>query len=104
MNQSVFVGRLTHDIELSKSQSGVISTRFTLAVPRKGSKETTDFIPCVAFGKTAELIDQLTKKGSRIGVEGHWQSGKYMDKNNKDVYTLDCYVDYFQAYDYKEQN
>ena len=35
MNQSVFVGRLTHDIELSKSQSGVISTRFTLAVPRK---------------------------------------------------------------------
>lgn len=62
MNQSVFVGRLTHDIELSKSQSGVISTRFTLAVPRKGSKETTDFIPCVAFGKTAELIDQLTKK------------------------------------------
>lgn len=104
MNKAIIVGRLTKDIELQDTKNGTLCTRFTLAVPRKGKKEETDFLPCIAFGKTAELLGNLAKKGSRIGVEGHWQSGKYTDKNNKDVYTLDCYVDYFQAYDYKEQN
>ena len=97
MNKAIIVGRLTKDIELQDTKNGTLCTRFTLAVPRKGKKEETDFLPCIAFGKTAELLGNLAKKGSRIGVEGHWQSGSY-EKDGHAKYTLDCIVDSMEVY------
>jgi len=54
---------------------------FTLAVDRRfknkdGQKEA-DFINCQAWGKTAEVLGQYTKKGSRIGIVGRLQVRSY---------------------------
>lgn len=97
MNKGIIVGRLTRDIELQNAKNGTVFTKFTLAVPRKGKKEEADFLPCVAFGKTAELLGSLATKGSRIGVEGHWQSVSY-EKDGQTKYKLECIVDSMEVF------
>ena len=67
MNKVVLVGRLTKDPELRfAAGSGSAVCRFTVAVNRPFKKDETDFIGCVAFGKTAETIAQYLTKGREI--------------------------------------
>ena len=69
---------------------------FTLAVDRKFKKDgeqSADFINCKAFGKTAEVIEKYVSKGTKIIVEGRWQTGSYKNKDGATVYTNDCMVE-----------
>lgn len=84
MNNVNLMGRLTRDPEARTTQSGQSVASFTLAVDRstkgpKGEKET-DFINCVAFGKTAEVVCTYVSKGQRLIVQGRIQTGSYTDK------------------------
>ena len=90
MNKTVLIGRLTKDIELrySTGQNQTAVARFTLAVDRIGKDKGADFISCVAFGKTAELMDRYLSKGSKVGIEGHIQTGSY-EKDGRKIYTTD---------------
>lgn len=56
---------------------------FSLAVQREGKKDEADFIWCVAFRKTAELICNYVKKGERIGIVGHWHAESKQDKDGE---------------------
>lgn len=85
MNIVVLVGRLTRDPELKYGQSGKAYSRFSLAVNRPMSKDEADFINCVAFGKTAELIGEYLRKGRRVGVNGRLQMNKYENRVSYDV-------------------
>lgn len=81
MNKAILVGRLTRDPELKSTTTGKTVANFNLAVDRRfknkdGQKEA-DFINCQAWGKTAELLGQYTKKGSRVGVVGRMQVRSY---------------------------
>lgn len=70
--------------------------KFTLAVDRKFKKDgeqSADFINCTAFGKTAEVIEKYVIKGTKIIVEGRWQTGSYTNKDGNKVYTNDCMVE-----------
>ena len=94
MNRVELIGRLTKGIELRSTASGKSVTEFTLAVNRKTKEKPTDFIPCVAWNKTAELLAQYTSKGDLIGVEGSVQTRNYIDPNtNKKVYVTEVLVD-----------
>ena len=88
MNTVNLVGNLTKDIELRSSTNTEVA-KFSLAVRR--DKDNTDFINCVAFGKTAELLAKYVKKGHKVGVEGRIQTGKY-DKDGRTIYTTDVIV------------
>ena len=77
MNVVVLVGRLTRDPELKFGQSGKAYSRFSLAVDRPFSKGEADFINCVAFGKTAELIGEYLRKGRKVGVNGRLQMNRF---------------------------
>ncbi len=96
INTFVGVGRTTNDIDLRYSQKGTAVGNFTLAITRRMDKEKTDFIRCVAFGKTAELLAQYVKKGHQLGIEGTVQTGHYDDKDGKRVYTTDVIVNNMQ--------
>ena len=74
MNKVILIGRLTKDPIFSVSPSGVEVTRFTVAVTRKFSKDEADFIPCVAFKKTAQFVNNYFRKGSAIVVVGSVQT------------------------------
>lgn len=74
MNTIQLIGRLTKDIELRENQSGNKYCFLTLVVRRnrvaKPEEQNTDFIDCVCFGKTAELVAKVKKKGEMLGVVG----------------------------------
>lgn len=88
MNEIVLFGRLTKDIEVSTYGRGKDKgcyTNFCVAVNRpkkKGEKESEcDFIYCVAFGKTADFLEEYARKGARVLVDGTLQVNNYEDKN-----------------------
>ena len=85
-------GRLTRDPELKFGHSGKAYSRFSLAVDRPMQKGEADFINCVAFGKTAELIGEYLRKGRKAGVTGRLQMGRY-EVNGEKRTSYDVVVD-----------
>jgi len=92
MNKAALIGRLTKEPVIKYTQEQMCVARFTLAVNR-AKKGEADFIGCVAFGKTAEVVERYTNKGSQVGIEGHIQTGSYTNKDGAKVYTTDVIVD-----------
>ena len=97
MNKVILSGRLTKDPEVRYSQGDnpTCIARYTLASDRKYSKaddKQTDFINCVAFGKSGEFAEKYLKKGTKILVVGRIQTGNY-EKDGKKVYTTDVVVE-----------
>ena len=98
MNKVLLMGRLVRDPEVRYSQSNqpMAIAKFTLAVDRKVKKENeqnADFISCTAFGKSGEFAEKYLKKGTKIALEGHWQTGSYKNQEGVTIYTNDCIVD-----------
>lgn len=87
MNTTSLIGRLTKEPDTRTSKSGTKVARFSLAVDRFG--EGADFIPCVAFGKTADFVEKYLAKGMKIAVIGRIQTGSYQNREGKTVYTFD---------------
>lgn len=89
MNIVNLIGRLTADPKTTEKNDTVVS-RFTVAINR--NKDMTDFINCVAFNKTAELIDDYFGKGDIIGLTGSLHSGSYEGKDGNRVYFTEVNV------------
>lgn len=90
INSVALTGRLTKDVDLRTTQSGISVASFTLAVNRQYSKDKeADFINCVAFKKTAEVLQQFAGKGRLIGVTGSIQTRHYTGKDGKEVYVTE---------------
>ncbi len=84
LNHITIMGRITKDVELRRTGSGVAVASFTLAVDRdrkneEGEKET-DFIDCVAWRGTGEFVSKYFAKGSTAVVSGRLQIRNYTDK------------------------
>lgn len=99
MNKTLLIGRTTKDpdIRYTQSEQPMTIARFSLAVDRRfkrdGDNQNTDFISCVAFGKTAEFIEKYVFKGTKIAVEGRIQTGSYTNNDGNKVYTTDVVVE-----------
>lgn len=96
MNSVQLVGRLTKDPDVRYADSGTSIARFSVACDRRfkrDGEDGADFIPCVAFGKTAEFMDKYFYKGKRIGLNGRIQTGSYINKEGQKVYTTDVIVE-----------
>lgn len=84
LNLVALTGRMTHDPELRKLDSGVPVMNFSIAVQRNyksGDDYSTDFIDCVAWRGTSEFIGKYFKKGSMITVVGNLETRKFVDKD-----------------------
>lgn len=107
MNKVSLIGRLGKDPEIryttGKEQMAI--ARLSLAVERKfsgkGSEKQTDWISCIAFGKTAENIGKYFHKGSRIGITGRIQTGSYEGKDGQTRYSFDVIIEDFDFIDSK---
>lgn len=93
MNNVNLIGRLTYDTEIRYNKDNIPYVRFTLAVNRnytnQNGERDADFISCIAWRKTAELINQYFNKGSEIGISGRIQTGSYDKPDGNKVYTTD---------------
>ena len=100
MNKVILMGRLTRDPEVrySAGDNSSAFARYTLAVDRRfsrnnGDGQNTDYIPCVAFGKSAEFAEKYLHQGTKMVVVGRIQTGSYTNKEGRKVYTTDVIVE-----------
>ena len=90
MNRVILMGRIVRDPEIrySQGEKSTAVARFSLAVDRRFKQEgqpTADFINCLAFGKRAEFLEKYCKKGTKLVVEGSWQTGSYTNKDGQKI-------------------
>ena len=109
LNKVILIGRLTNDIEIRYSNDQIPYCYFTLAVGRQGSKDKTDFISCVAFRATAELMSRYLGKGSLISTEGRLEvyqtqkDGDYQTRTNVVVNNI-VFLDSRKSNNQNQQN
>ncbi len=101
MNKVALSGRLTRDpdVRYSQGDSSLAIARFTLAankLKRKEEEQTADFIPCIAFGKTAEICEKYCKQGTKLIVEGRIQTGKYNDREGLTRYSIGVVISHLE--------
>ncbi len=108
MNNVCLVGRFTKDPKISETEvkrdrkkEKLVIARFTLAVDRIG--DGADFISCVAFGKTAEFIEEYFFKGMKAALTGSIQTGSFENKDGDTVYTTDVNVARIEFCEKKEK-
>lgn len=115
MNNVILTGRITKDLELKYTQNGKAYCRFTLAVDRGLSKEkkqeaeengqsTVDFISCLAWGTTAEVLNKYTAKGKKILVNGSIETGSYTAQDGSKRYTTDVLVNRIEILEFADSN
>jgi single-strand DNA-binding protein len=100
LNNICLQGRMTRDCNMRYSNSGDAVVNITLAVERnyknsEGDRDV-DFIKCVAWRKTAELIAEYFHKGDMIIVEGEIRQNKWQDKDDNNRSDLEINVSGFQ--------
>lgn len=97
INRTIITGRLVKNIEIRYTQNNVAITQFTLAVQRKFKNQNgeyeSDFINCVAYKSTAELLSKYTGEGDLIGIEGRIQTRNYENQEGKKVYVTEVIVE-----------
>lgn len=97
MNNIVLAGRLTKAPELKTTNSGVDVLPFTMAVNRAYAKSndevTADFIPCIAWRKTATFISKYFNKGDGIVIKGRLETRKWVDNNGNNRVSYEVIVE-----------
>lgn len=106
MNSCVLIGRTTKDIELRRTGNGTAVASFTLAVNRDfktNDGQEADFIQCVAWKKTAELLEQYVHKGDRIAVNGSIRTRHYEDSHGGTVYVTEVLINHVEFLETKNR-
>ncbi|MCG1670035.1 single-stranded DNA-binding protein [Staphylococcus epidermidis] len=85
-NLTILTGRITRDLELKQAGQTQV-TNFSMAVDNPFKKDDTSFFDIVAFGKTAQLLNDYCGKGSKVLIEGNLKQDRFQDKegNNRSV-------------------
>ena len=107
-NQVIIGGRLTADVELKQTQTGVPVAQFSVAVNRKFSKEgeqqQADFFNVTAWRNTAEFVSRYFKKGSSICIVGTLQNRTWTDQQGQKRYATDIIADEVSFVDSKNDS
>lgn len=94
MNKVEITGRWTKDPVVTHNGDSCVA-RGTIAVDRRFKREgepTADFPSVVAFGKTAEHIENYHHKGLKAEITGRLQTGSY-EKDGVTHYTTDIVIE-----------
>ncbi len=100
-NKVQLIGNLGNDPELKKLDSGRILVKANLATNDRYTntqgeqKDETQWHRLVAWGKTAEKMEKLLKKGSEIALEGKLTHRSYTDDKGVARYITEVIVNEF---------
>ena len=101
LNKCEFIGNLGADPEFFPHGSNRGSDRatFSIACNEKWTdkntgekKEKTEWVRCVAWGRTAEIVSEYLSKGSQVYIEGKMTTSKYIDKEGIEKYSTSIQV------------
>lgn len=97
MNKVILTGRLTHSPELKRTNSGTSVVQFSVAVRRNfknaDGEYDTDFINCVAWKQTAEMVARYFGKGDGITISGSIQTRTYTAKDGSERKAVEVVAD-----------
>ena len=106
VNKVIIIGNLGNDPDMRYMPSGEavanlsIATSETWTDRNTGEKrEKTEWHRVVAYRRTAEIIGQYTRKGSKLYVEGRLQTRKWTDQSGQQRYTTEIVADNIQMLD-----
>lgn len=91
-NTVQLIGHVGNEPEIVNLESGKKLAKFSVATNEsyknaKGEKVTdTQWHNIVAWGKTAELVENYVPKGKEVGIEGKLTSRSYEDKDGVKKY------------------
>ena len=100
-NKVQLIGNLGNTPEIKDLESGSKLAKFTMATNeiyknQKGEKVTeTQWHNIIAWGKTAELVEQLLDKGKQVMIEGKLTSRSYDDKDGNKRYITEVVANEF---------
>lgn len=100
-NQVQLIGNLGTDPDVKQLDGGKSLARFSLATNEtyrnnKGEQvKETQWHNIVAWGKTAELVEKLVKKGSEVAVTGKLTSRSWEDKQGQKRYITEVVMNEF---------
>lgn len=90
INKVILMGRLTREPELRHTGTGTPVCSFSIAVNNGyGESQTTDFINCVAWNKTAEFVAKYFQKGSMMIVIGRIGTRNWEGSDGKKHYATE---------------
>lgn len=82
VNKAIIHGRLVADPETRTTSGGTSVCNFRVAWSRKyKEQEVKLFLPCTAWGSTAEIVQNHFSKGKEIVLEGELQTNAWQDQN-----------------------
>ncbi len=100
-NSVQLIGNIGNDIKFQTFDSGTALAKFPLATSEyyrnnKGEKvEETQWHNIVAWGKTAEYINQSLKKGQQVALKGQIKYNSYESKDGIKRYSCDIVCNEF---------
>ena len=105
MNSVNLTGHLGRDPETFEAASGTTVARVSVAVTewRRG-QEKTHWVPLVAFGRTAETLADIGRKGLRVAVTGALDYSRYEDREGRIRTALSVVVHRWEALDRRQRS
>jgi single-strand DNA-binding protein len=105
MNSIIIIGNIGQKPEIKTLPSGDKVANFSVGTASGyGDKKTTIWFNCSVFGKTAEVIEQYTDKGSKVFVQGRLEENTYTDKNGVEKTSFKLIGTNIQLLSQKEQS
>ena len=108
-NQVQLVGHLGNDVQIMEFGKGNKKASFSLAVNSSytmssgETKKETSWFTIVAWGKTAESMEEMLKKGSEVVIEGKIVNRKYIDKSGNNRYIFEIVASKFNLLEKSEK-
>lgn len=102
MNKFIGCGHLGKDPDIRTAQSGSKVSRFSVGISGREKvngnwEKTTEWVNCVAFGKTAEFMEKYSRKGDLCLFEGRMKTEKYTDAKGVDRWSTQIICDSVQT-------
>jgi len=97
-NKVQLIGNLGMNPEIKTLESGNKLVKFSIATNEsyknaKGEKiEDTQWHNLIAWGKTADIVEQYLQKGNEVAIEGKLNNRSYEDKDGNKRYVTEIVV------------
>lgn len=97
-NKVQLIGNLGFNPEIKMLEGGKKLARFSLATNETyrnaaGEKvKETQWHTVVAWGKVADIVEKLLRKGSEVALEGKLMNRSYMDKDGNKKYISEVVI------------
>ena len=104
-NSVHLIGRPGMDPEIKKFGENRKRARFTLATNEKHYNDNMELVQetewhnIVAWGRTAEIVEKIVRKGRLMALEGKLQTRQYDDKDKNKRYVTEVVMDEFMLID-----